>query len=136
MEKLFSFAALNFILLAFLSGVTGQQPEKVPLPDVLKNPSQFDGKVIEVRGFFVHQFENSGLYVSPDWQRTKAIWITPSTAMTAERDKLRNHFVILVGSFDAKSRGHLGGFEGTLTVAKFELAQDDAPSSPGKEGKK
>ena len=137
MAKLLTFAAFSFILLACLPGMAGQpQPQKISLQDVLKNPSQFDGKLIQVSGFLVQEFENSGLYPDKERPLGRGIWVNTSTEMSEQRDRLRNHFVVLTGVFDASRHGHLGWFKGTLTVSKCELVRDDAPSSPGKEGKK
>lgn len=41
-------------------------PERVSLIALLANPSAYDGRIIQVSGFFVFEEENHALYLSPD----------------------------------------------------------------------
>jgi hypothetical protein len=114
----------------------GQQPVRVSLPQVLSNPRNYDGKLIEVHGFMLQEFENSALYSGKEWRRSKGIWITPTDELARRRSELNRHYVVLTGVFDANSHGHLGQFKGTLTVKTFRLLQGDIQMPPAKNGDK
>jgi hypothetical protein len=130
-------AAFGLLLCAgLLQAVGEQQDNKVSLQQVVDKPSEYHGKAIEIRGFLLREFENSALYASKEWRWTDGIWVTPTAEMTRQGGKLNRHYVILFGVFDANRHGHLGKFKGTLTVKRFELAQDDAKESTDKSGPK
>ena len=113
------------ILFSFSLSVLGQQQSiKVSLQDVLKNPDEYNGKLIETRGFLLQEYENSGLYVSDKWRHTEGIWITPGMEMHRLRGEVNHHYMVLTGVFNANDHGHLGVFKGTLTVNKFSFDQD------------
>jgi hypothetical protein len=117
-------AFVILILFAFSLSIVGQQQSiKVSLQDVLKNPGEYNGKLIETRGFLLQGYENSGLYTSEKWQRTKGIWITPSAELNTLRREVTHRYVVLTGVFNANDHGHLGTFKGTLTVKKFVMEQ-------------
>ena len=104
----------------------------VAFQDILKTPSEYDGKLIETRGYLVHEFENSALYATQNWRGTQGIWITPGADVRTARDRANHHYVVVTGVYDAKDRGHLGGFEGTLNIRKVFVDENDKRSdSPG-----
>jgi hypothetical protein len=113
------FAALFVALISAQS-----QPASVSFEELAKNPESYQGKLIEVKGFFIFAFENSGLYPRKPWQGSKGIWVTPNNEMIKKRASLRDHYLKLAGVFDAHDHGHLGQFTGTLAVRSFELVQE------------
>jgi hypothetical protein len=114
-----------------------QNPTKVTMQDLLTRPADFEGKLIEVRGFLLQEFENSALYSSQAWRYSKqAVWVTPSAEMVKQREKLNRRYVLLTGIFDAHAHGHMGQFKGTLKVEIFQFVGDDAGSSERKSSNK
>lgn len=91
---------------------------------LLRNPESYHGKLIEIRGFFVDEFENSAVYADKTWRRNRGIWITPNDEMLKQRPNLKSHYLKLAGTFNAHQHGHLGQFGGTLTVTKFALTEE------------
>lgn len=125
-----------FLGALLLAAVNQQQSGILSVSQIVIRSSEYHGKQVEVRGFLLREFENSALYSSHEWQRTKGIWVTPTAEMVKQRDKLNRHYVLLSGVFDANDHGHLGQFEGTLIVNAFELLPDEAPAPPGKQAPK
>jgi len=111
----------------------GQQAAAVQFADILSNPAQFHGKTIEVRGFLLQEYENSGLYAGENWRGTKGIWITPGADLHISRGAINRHYVIVSGVFDANDHGHLGQFAGNLKISKLVVEKDrTSGSSSGK----
>lgn len=100
------------------------QAKAVSFAQLARDPGLYHGKLIEITGFHVDGFENSGLYPNKTWHRGQGIWVTPSNKMFAQRANLRSHYLKLTGIFNAHSHGHLGQFVGTLTVREFVLAEE------------
>ena len=102
----------------------------VSLYELLANPAPFQGHRVRVIGFAHFEREGNGLYPHrEDWERHIArngLWLDPP----ARSDSLSDHYVIVEARFDAKARGHLGMWSGTLDsvtrLERFEIS----PMSP------
>ena len=107
----------------------------VELKDVLKKPHWYNEKLIKVKGFYRLAFENSSLFIQPNFH--EAIWIELLTSDTItytlgndiikrtgdDFPQVKNIFnsvkyVEVIGLFDEKEKGHEGGYKGTLKDIK------------------
>lgn len=101
--------------------------EDVSLVQLIANPQQFHGKHVRFIGFLRLEFEGNAIYLHRedfDYAITRdALWIDVPSAMTkAQKDAANMHYVICVGVFNAKSRGHMGLFAGEIQqVSRLQL---------------
>jgi hypothetical protein len=111
----------------------------VELKDVLKKPHWYNEKLIKVKGFYRLAFENSSLFIQPNFR--DAIWIELLTSDTItytlgndiikrtgdDFPQVKNIFnsvkyVEVIGLFDEKEKGHEGGYKGTLKdIVSFKI---------------
>jgi hypothetical protein len=110
----------------------------VSLITILQNPDRFDGQKVKVIGFASLTFEGKALYVSEEAYRAaltkNGVWL--STELDEAKRKLHEKFVLVEGTFDAKSLGHLKMFSGTIReITRLERWSEpakpkDAPPPP------
>jgi len=129
--KIHSAAVLILFLLISVPCVSGEQPSTVEFAALVANPIQFNGKLIEVKGFLVQRFENSALYADRKWQYgSNSVWITASSELHTSLRDFDHHYVVVTGVFNANDHGHMENFKGLLTVKKFHLAQGNGKPVP------
>lgn len=103
----------------------GEYVQSVKLVDVLKNPKIFDGKKVQIIGEIEMQFEKNILRVIycnnvliPE--KDQEIWVELSKG-SVEKNRISNYNKVkVIGTFDAKKKGHLGAYPGTLKIEKIE----------------
>lgn len=107
--------------LAQTSTTTQPQPtlHQVSLEQLLARPDQFDGQLVRLTGYLNLAYEAHALYCQPDdahEHRSKnGLWVRFSAAITKQQvADYHQTYVVVVGTFDARSKGHLGLFGGTL----------------------
>ena len=83
------------------------------------SPALLDGKLVGVRGFVAYDFEGSAVYLSQsDYLNgvpSNGLWLH----FARENDKVAtddHQYCMVVGTFDASTRGHMGVFSGTISV--------------------
>ena len=99
----------------------GQPPIRdVSLSQLLANPEKYDGQLVRLTGYLNLAYEAHAIYGQQDDlanRRLKnGLWVDFSAAIRKEK-KLADYnrtYVVVVGTFDAHSKGHLGLFGGTL----------------------
>lgn len=106
--------------------VRATKPDNVTLVQLIANPDQFDGKLIRVIGFLRLEFEGDVLYLHrEDYEHSifgDGIWVDVTSEITQQKDTLNMHYALLEGIFDAKYRGHMGAWSGSLTnIRRAEL---------------
>ena len=125
MKQWLLLATVILCMATFVWLASGQTPAtSISFEQILKNPDSYHGKLIEVTGFLVDEFENSALYSNKSWRRNRGIWIEPNDEMLKQRPNLKNHYLKLTGRFNAHQHGHLGQYRGTLTVVRFAFAEE------------
>ncbi len=91
----------------------------VSLIQLIADPSHWDNRVVRVIGFLEIEFEGNALYVNQeDWKASiskNGIWVDLSLSDMGKYMSLSRHYVIMEGTFDATSYGHMGLFSGSLT---------------------
>jgi hypothetical protein len=91
------------------------QPEFVSMISLIATPTQFDGKLVRVIGFLVADFEATGLFLAePDARNAvtkNGIWLEIEAS---DHASFSHSYVIVEGTFDSESRGHLSMWSGTL----------------------
>jgi len=109
----------------------------VTLVQLIANPEKFDGKLVSVIGFLRLEFEGNVLYLHrEDYDHAilgDGIWVDVTPEMTKHKESLQMHYVLLVGIFDSKDRGHMGMWSGSLTKIQraeaWVAARTDKPNS-------
>lgn len=121
-----------FLILILLSSVrpcllaqTLTTPESQPihqasLEQLLAKPQQYDGQLVQLKGYLHLAYEAHAIYSQQDdvaKHRSKnGLWVRFSVTTTKQQLADCNRtYVIMAGTFDAQSKGHLGLFGGTLT---------------------
>jgi hypothetical protein len=94
----------------------------VSLYELITRPAEFDGKRVRVIGFAHFEFEGNGLYPHrEDWQQGilhNGVWLEPPNEAA---NSLSDHYVLVEGRFEARSRGHMGMWSGTIdSVTRIE----------------
>jgi hypothetical protein len=107
------------LVVFFATGVSllqAAEPTDVRMAQLLSQPQKYHGKSIRVRGFLRLEFEGNALYRhKQDYQQQRyqnSVWV--DLIETKAYMKLNMRYVVIEGIFNAKSRGHLGLFRGTI----------------------
>jgi hypothetical protein len=92
------------------------EPLSLSVINLIARPSDHDGKKVRVIGFCVLAFEGKALYLSEmDFRASitkNALWL--ETPLSPENQKLSEKVLLVEGTFDATSLGHLGMYSGTI----------------------
>ncbi|HEX3771558.1 MAG TPA: hypothetical protein VHV30_11860 [Polyangiaceae bacterium] len=87
------------------------------LSEVIAEPSRYQGAKVRVHGYCSLTFESKGLYASEATYREpglrKALWVDLPLDETSK--KLHKTTVLIEGTVDATSRGHLGMYPAAIT---------------------
>jgi hypothetical protein len=88
----------------------------VSIIQLIANPAAFDGKRVLVVGYLTLEFENHAIWLSELDARhiitRNSLWLDVDIhgPFYANRAKLHNRYGLVVGTFNAGRRGHLGLF--------------------------
>jgi len=124
----FILVALLLIVLARPTASSSSVPgaEVVSMVQLIATPEKFDGKAVLVVGFLRLEFEGNCLYLhKEDYEHSitkNGVWIVRNAVINAKRDTLNMHYVVVVGTFSAKNRGHMdlnSGSLGNITAASL-----------------
>jgi hypothetical protein len=106
------------LALALCAPATAQEVTTVSMLRVVAAPEQFHGKVIRVLGFFRCEFEGTVIHpYREDYERAlipNGIWADVPLEDPRCKD-LSMGYVLVEGVFDAKKKGHMGMWSGSLT---------------------
>lgn len=117
----FFFIAILLFALARPTAPSGSLPgaEAVSMVQLIATPEKFDGKVVFVSGFLRLEFEGNCLYLhKEDYQHAitkNAVWVVRNAVINAKGDTLNMHYVLVAGTFNARSKGHRDLNSGSLT---------------------
>lgn len=107
------------LLLLTLGGTASAETPAVPISVVqlLAQPDRFDGKLIRTIGYASFSFEETALFLTElDAKHkvyTNGLWLDTSKLSS---ELLHEGYVLVEGTFDAKDRGHLGSWAGSITL--------------------
>ena len=87
--------------------------QRVAIDDLIKNPGLFEGRLVELTGYYYNYFEHSAIYTTPETKPyqhdfKQGIWVTGVPL------DYGNGPVKLVGVFTQKIKGHLGQWPGAV----------------------
>ncbi|SEN56058.1 hypothetical protein [Niastella yeongjuensis] len=102
--------------------------ENVSLVKLIANPEKYNGKRIQVIGYLHLEFEGKAIYLhEEDFKHAiseNSFWVNFSSKLAEKQDlkKFNNKYVIVIGTFNANERGHMGMFGGTLdNIVRLDL---------------
>ncbi|MGN6495283.1 MAG: hypothetical protein ACTHLE_25075 [Agriterribacter sp.] len=102
--------------------------ENTSLIKLIANPEKYDGKRVQVIGYLHLEFEGNAIYLhQEDFKHgitENSFWVEFSSKLTTKRDlnKFNNRYVIVIGTFRANKKGHMGMFGGTLdNIVRLDL---------------
>jgi hypothetical protein len=116
-----------------LDGPKAPFAENVSMIQLIANPDKYDGKLISVIGYLRLEFEGNVLYLhEEDYEHSitkNAIWVSVGPKMKPYADQLNMHYVLLVGTFNAANKGHMGLNSGSILadVGKVWGSQNTPP---------
>ena len=88
------------------------QPRNVSIIHLISTPERYDGQVVRVIGFYRAEFEGTAIYLHrEDYDHGlsgNGLWLSK----TDRECDLK--YVIVEGRFNARDRGHMGAFGGTI----------------------
>ena len=103
-------------VLVLTSSLPAAEPTDVGMIQLLAQPEKYHGKFIRVQGFLRLEFEGNALYLHrEDYAHgltNNGVWV--DMLLSPEHMKLNMHYVLIEGVFNAKDRGHLGLWSGTI----------------------
>jgi hypothetical protein len=92
----------------------------VSLIQLIATPDAFDGKFVRIYGFVRIEHEGTAVYLHRDdceYMLTRnGLWLAANdVAPEGSKEALvNNHYALIEGRFDAKSKGHLGLWSGSI----------------------
>ncbi|MCD0470717.1 hypothetical protein [Flavobacterium sp. JAS] len=100
----------------------------ISLIRLISTPEKYDGKQIQVIGYLNLEFEGNAIYLhKEDYSKgisNNGFWVNFSKEII-EKKNLNDYnqkYVIIVGTFDMNSRGHMGMFGGTIkNITRLDL---------------
>ena len=102
--------------------------ENVSLVKLIVNPEKYDGKRIQVIGYLHLEFEGQAIYLhEEDFKHSiseNSFWVNFSSKLTKKQNptKFNDKYVIVIGTFKAKEKGHMAMFGGTLdNIVRLDL---------------
>jgi hypothetical protein len=139
MRKSYSFILVFSILILFSSceqkktvkvkNEESQDPKKDAMPfitqnvslvSLISNPEKFHGKQIRVIGYLNFEFEGNCIFLHKEDNENgiteNAFWTDYSNEIISKQNlkKFDKKYVIIEGTFDMNSHGHMGVFAGTI----------------------
>ncbi|MGZ4976197.1 MAG: hypothetical protein ACXV8O_03505 [Methylobacter sp.] len=111
-----------FLLVVYSPTSYSDEPLHVSMIQLIANPDEYQGKVIRFIGFLKLAFEGNVIYVHrEDYERAiipNGVWVDIGKEMYKSSRKLSGHYVIVEGQFNAKDKGHMGMWSGTVTAVQ------------------
>ena len=98
----------------------GAKNMNVSLVNLISNPEKYHGQTIQIVGYLQLEFEGDAIYLHKEdcehGMTSNGFWVDFSDKIS-KRQNLKSYsekYVILIGTFDMNSHGHMGLFAGTL----------------------
>lgn len=119
--------AVGLLSVSFLPALA-QDPREmlVSLIQLIANPAEFDQRRVLVVGYVVLEFENKKMCLNESDAKhgitRNCMWLDVSDAVHANRAQFSRRYVLVEGTFNARSRGHLDLSGGQIeNIKRFEL---------------
>jgi hypothetical protein len=121
-------AALLLLLLLcwFVQPAVAVEPLEVSLVQLIANPKDYDGKIVQVVGFVNLEFEGNAIYLHQDDYKhaigKNGLWLDITDDIRKKQADFDQKYVLLVGTFNAKRTGHMGLFSGCIEkISHFQV---------------
>ncbi len=92
---------------------------KASIQDIIKSPNQYDGKRIELEGYYYEDFEVTALSEKRIELDESSIWLdfmyNEELIKKLKGNKPTNKYVKIRGVFNVNNKGHLNMFSGGIT---------------------
>ena len=109
------------------AGTASDRPLPVSLIQLIATPDAFHGKYVMVHGFVRIEHEGSAVYLHRDdcehMLTRNGLWLAASDSAPegSKEAQVNNRYALLVGQFNAKSKGHRGLWSGSIEkIARME----------------
>jgi hypothetical protein len=117
---------LLLLLCWFVQPAVAAEPLNVSLIQLIANPKEYDGKIVQVIGFVKLEFEGTAVYLhQEDYKHAigkNALWIDVTDDIRKKQADFDQKYVLLVGTFNAKRTGHMGLFSGCIEkISSFQV---------------
>lgn len=102
------------------------------LIELIANPLRYDRKQVQVIGFLRLEFEGDALYLHREdfdhaISKNAVSVVRPSDLSGKQLIQVDKKYVIWEGTFNARDRGHMGMFSGSLThITRLEPWANEA----------
>ncbi len=102
-------------------GASPRRPLSASLIQLIASPEKYHGKYVRVNGFVRIEHEGTAIYLhreDSDHMLTRnGLWLggvreTPTP--DSDEGKVHNRYALIEGRFDARQRGHLGLWSGSI----------------------
>ena len=121
------FVLIFFLVMAMSASIQrpvyGDKTGPVSLIQLIATPEKYDGQLIEVIGFMHLAFENDELFVNKsDFENRiskNGVWIEQNKNLIAHSTEVNDRYAIVVGTFSAGNRGHMGMASGAITKITY-----------------
>ena len=81
----------------------------ISISELLENPTQYDGKIVEVTGLLSVSFENVSVHSSD-----KRVWVKLTKEQFADYRQYNGFYGYVRGTFDSRIKGHMGRYAGAI----------------------
>ena len=88
-------------------------PTYLSLDTIIRDPSAFEGQLVETEGYYSGYFEHSAIYTTPEKGLYNKDFSTGLWVLVPD-DSFDGKSVRVTGTITTKIKGHLGQFAGTL----------------------
>ena len=93
-----------------------EDPAVISLVTLLANQDKYEGKAVQVVGYYTSGFEHTAIYLHQEdlvhMIRLNSFWVEGGVP-----ESLENHYISVQGIFTTKTHGHSGKWPGTICGA-------------------
>ena len=104
--------------------------EGVSIIQLISNPERFDGRYVRIIGFVRLEFEGDAIYLHHDDYKygiySNGLWLDITEGCCGNNLMVADKkYVLVEGTFDMKSKGHMGMWGGTIkNIKRFQVWSD------------
>ncbi len=106
----------------FVRPPVSAEPVDVSLIQLIANPKEYDGKFVRAIGFVRLEFEGNAIYLHQEDDKfgiyKNGLWIEVTDDIHKRHNEFDRKYVLLEGTFNAKMKGHMGLFSGSIQKIK------------------
>jgi hypothetical protein len=118
MRLCWSYLTLAAIASVMASAASAGEPIYASLVQLLATPERFDGKLVQVVGYVHLEFEGNQICLHREDVRVhlsrNCLWLVPPELSADARSQASDRYNIVIGRFNARSKGHMGLFSGAI----------------------